>query len=314
MRRLIRFIVALISIALLAAVCLGYFGPAVFALDVLAHFRLHFLLLCIPVGLLAVMLRDWVVVWRSVVIAVLAIAGLGVLWEEPLRGGGEVELSVMTANLFQQNSRTEEMQRELLAADADVLVTMETTKAVLSGSDSFALSYPFRLSLSTSGQTLRTVIWSKFPMRDGRLLLEDLVEPTGALAIVEVSPGVEFTILGLHLAHNVVGNQEAQIRAMDLIAESMPMPRVIVGDMNATAWSHALRWIEDLTATRRIGGFRITWRGFYPTWIGSLRVPLGLQIDHILLSEGIGVRGLETRSIPGSDHKAVLARIALPEA
>ena len=248
------------------------------------------------------------------VIAVLAIAGLGVLWEEPLRDGGEVELSVMTANLFQQNSRTEEMQRELLAADADVLVTMETTKAVLSGSDSFALSYPFRLSLSTSGQTLRTVIWSKFPMRDGRLLLEDLVEPTGALAIVEVSPGVEFTILGLHLAHNVVGNQEAQIRAMDLIAESMPMPRVIVGDMNATAWSHALRWIEDLTATRRIGGFRITWRGFYPTWIGSLRVPLGLQIDHILLSEGIGVRGLEARSIPGSDHKAVLARIALPEA
>ena len=312
MRRFLRFVISLISIAVLAAVCLGYFGYAVFTLDALAHFRLHFLLLCLPLAVLGVLLRDWVVLWRSAVIAVLAAAGLGVLWEEPRRDGGEVEVTVMTANLFQRNARTEEMQRALLAEDADVLVTMETTKAVLSGPDSFALTYPYKLSLSTSGHTLRTVIWSKFPMRDGRLFLEDLVEPTGAMAIVEVSPDFEFSILGLHLAHNVVGNQQRQIEAMDVIAESMPMPRVIVGDLNATAWSYALRRIERLTATRRIGGFRVTWRGFYPTWIGSIRVPLGLQLDHILLSNGIGVRKLETRSIPGSDHMAVKARIALP--
>ena len=304
--------ISLISIAVLAAVCLGYLGYAVFALDALAHFRLHFLLLGLPLVLLAMMLRDWVAAWRSVVMAVLALAGLGVLWEDPLRDGGDIELTVMTANLFQRNSRTEQMQRALLAADADILVTMETTKAVLSGPDSFALNYPYRLSLSTSGQTLRTVIWSKFPMRDGRLLLEDQVEPIGAMAIVEVSPNVEFSILGLHLAHNVIGNQNLQIEAMDLIAESMPLPRVIVGDLNATAWSHALRRIEALTATRRIGGFRVTWRGFYPTWIGRIRVPLGLQLDHILLSRGIGVRHLETLQIPGSDHMAVKARIALP--
>lgn len=312
MRRLIRFMISLISIAVLAAVCLGFFGYAVFALDALAHFRLHFLVLCLPLALLAAMLRDWASVWRTVAAAVLAVAGLGVLWEGPLRSGGDVEVTVMTANLFQQNSRTEEMQRALIAADADILVTMETTKAVLSGPDSFALNYPYKLSLSTSGQTLRTVIWSKFPMRDGRLLLEDRVEPTGAMAVVEISPDVEFSILGLHLAHNVIGNQKQQIEAMDLIAESMPLPRVIVGDLNATAWSHALRRIETLTATRRIGGFRVTWRGFYPTWIGRVRVPLGLQLDHILLSLGIGVRHLETLPIPGSDHMAVKARIALP--
>ena len=75
---------------------------------------------------------------------------------------------------------------------------------------------------------------------------------------------------------------------------------------------HQERWIETLTGTRRIGGFRVTWRGFYPTWIGRVRVPLGLQLDHILLSLGIGVRHLETLPIPGSDHMAVKARIALP--
>lgn len=314
MRRSIRFMISMISIASLVAVCLGYFGHAIYALDALAHFRLHFLLLSLPLALLAMMLRDWIVVWRIIGTAVLAVAGLGVLWETPLREGGDVEVSVMTANLYQQNVRTEDMKRALLDADADVLVTMETTKAVVTGANSLALSYPYRLSLSTTGQTLRTVIWSKFPMRDGQLLLEDLIEPTGALAIVEVSPDVEFTILGLHLAHNIVGNQKRQIEAMNLIAESMPMPRVIVGDFNATAWSYALRRIEELTATQRIGGFRVTWRGFYPTRIGSLRVPLGLQIDHILVSDGVGVRKLETRLIPGSDHNAVLARISLPGA
>ena len=300
-------------VAILVGIILGYLGPYLFVMDGFAHFRLHLLLLCAPVAFLALILRKFSTFWRTLVAAVLAVAGLGVLWETPQHEGGSVGISVMTANLYQRNDRPEEMKRAILKADADVLVTMETTKAVLSGEGSLALRYPYRLSLNTSGQTLRTVIWSKFPMRNGTLLLEDLVEPTGAYAVIEVSPDVQFSLLGLHLAHNVMGNQLQQIEALDRIAEALPHPRVVLGDFNATAWSYALKHAETLTSTKRVRGFRVTWQGTYPTIVGRISAPIGLQIDHVLLSEGIGVKAVETLEIPGSDHLAVKVGITLPE-
>ena len=312
MRRVFRFLLTFLSIAVLIAVVLGHLGGYIFVLDMLAHFRLHLLLLCIPLSLVAALERNFRAAWNCFAAGILALAGLGVLWEDPVRDIDGIDVTVMTANLYHGNDQPEEMKRVLLAADPDVLVTMETTKSVMTGENSLALRYPFRLSLSTTGQTLRTVIWSKFPMRDGRLLLEDRIEPTGAHAIIEVQPDVEFTVLGLHFAHNLHGNQKQQIEALNVIAETLPTPRVIVGDFNATAWSHALKRVEELTSTRRTGGFRITWRGVYPTVFGYVPAPMGLQIDHTLVTESIGVRSVDTLKIPGSDHLAERVQIVLP--
>ncbi len=312
MRRLLQFLISASSTAILIAVALGYLGHFLFELDLLAHFRLHFLFLCVPVALIAGLLRRWGALWRSLVAAVLALAGLSVLWEVPLRPGEGVEVTVMAANLYQRNAEPDEMKRALLEVDADVLVTMETTKAILSGPNSLALKYPYRLSLGTSGQILRTVIWSKYPMRDGRLMLEDRVEPTGATAVIEFSPDVEFSVLGLHFAHNIVGNQLQQIEALDRISEGLPKPLIVIGDFNATAWSYAMRRVAQLTATKRIGGFHVTWKGNYPTPFGNISAPFGLQIDHALISNEIGVREMLTVDIPGSDHKAVVAHLVMP--
>lgn len=313
MRRLLHILITSLSIAVFLAVVSGYFGSVAFRLDMLAHFRLHLLILCGPVAFVALLLRVWPAFWRCIVTGLIAIAGLSDLWASPERPGGSVEVSVMAANLYQENPEPEEMKSALLSADADVLVTMETTKAVLVGENSLALKYPYRLSLRTSGETLRTVIWSRYPMRNGRLLLEDLVEPTGAHAIIQVAPGVEFTILGVHLAHNLGGNQRQQIEALDLIAESLPKPRVVVGDFNATPWSYAMRRVEELTGTRRIGGFLITWRGSFTGALSGIPIPLGLQIDHALVSNQIGVLSFRKVVIPGSDHFAIAARLALPQ-
>ncbi|MEL7469904.1 MAG: endonuclease/exonuclease/phosphatase family protein [Pseudomonadota bacterium] len=313
MKRLLRAILSALSAMILVAVLLGYLGGVVFSLDMLAHFRLHFLLLCLPIAMLSFVLGAWQIMWRACVVAILALAGLGALWESPERGSGDVQITLLAANLYHDNPETDEMRRVLYDADADVLVTSETTKSVLAGERSLALLYPFRLSLNTSGQTLRTVIWSKFPMRDGRLLLEDRAGPTGAHAIVEVAPGVEFSLLAVHMAHNLFGNQREQIEALDRIIERLPMPRVILGDFNATAWSFALRRVETLTSTRRVGGFRVTWQGAYPTVIGDIPSPLGLQIDHALVSDEVGVATAETIAIPGSDHRGLKVSLTLAD-
>ncbi|MEM1300564.1 MAG: endonuclease/exonuclease/phosphatase family protein [Pseudomonadota bacterium] len=200
----------------------------------------------------------------------------------------------------------------LIAADADVLVTHETTKAMQTGVTSLALHYEYRLSLTTSGQQLRTVIWSKFPMSAGALMLEDQIEPTGAMAMVDLGGGREALIVGLHLAHSAVGNQEVQIRALGTLLDGRPHPRILLGDFNATPWSWAMHQVAELSETQRVPGYRITWAGAYPSFAGDIPAPIGQPIDHILVSPDMGVQSVETLDIPGSDHLAVKATLLIP--
>ena len=314
MQAVLRSVTQLIATLLVVAVVLGYgaawFGP----LDVLGHFRLHLALMCGPAIFMALMVRGWGAAWRAAVAGLLAIAGLSPVWEAPPATAKGPELTILTANLHTRNPQIDQMVEALRSADADVLVTNETTKAVLGGTNPLSDLYPYRLSLSTTGSILRTVIWSKYPMRDGDLFLEDAVEPTGAVAVVQLPDGKEVSILGLHLAHAWPGNQSRQIAVLGEITADLPRPLIVLGDFNATPWSHALVRAQALTGTTRIPGYRVSWRGAYPSPFGDVPAVLGHAIDHILLSPELGVQRTMVLDIPGSDHDAVGAVVRLPSA
>ena len=314
MRHTLRATVQLIATLVLAGVVLGYGGPVFHSLDVLGHFRLHLLLIAVGVAAVALAVRNRSAVWRATAALVIALAGLSPLWEPAPKTAGGPTLSVLTANLHHFNRQSEDMLGALRRADADILVTNETTKSTLTGAHPLSLTYPHRVSLKTSGQILRTVIWSKFPIRDSALFLEDKVEPTGAAAIVRLPDGREITVLGLHLAHAFPGNQERQIAALEKIVKDLPRPMIVLGDFNASPWSHALRSVEKATGTRRIPGYRVTWQGAYPSPIGPIPALMGHAIDHVLLSPGMTADGIHVVEIPGSDHYALGARVRLPAA
>ena len=312
MQRVLILVIRGLALLSFMGVALGYGGTILFALDALAHFRLHFVVLA---GLICVLC---LILWRRAgagwagAAILLGLAGLGPLWERvPATDGGGVALVVMTANLHHRNPDPEAMRAALIAADADILVTHETTKATLGGDAPLSGHYPHRVMLKTSGTILRTVIWSRLPLRSGRLHLDDTIEPTGADAIVTLAPGVEVSVLGLHMAHAAIGNQEVQIAALSGIVRDLPTPRIVMGDLNTTPWSAAMRRIETATRTRRIRGYRVTWTGVYPVPPLGLPAVLGQPIDHILVSPGIQVDRIDVVAIPGSDHRAVRTRIRI---
>ena len=300
------------AFAILAAVVLGYGGVIWYPLDLLAHFRLHLLLLIPAAVWIALLVQNWTAVLRLATAALFALAGLAPVWESVDLTAQGTPLTVMTANLNYLNEDIELARAALLKADADVLVTHETDKAVQAGITSLANHYRYRLALPTPRKRMRTVIWSKFPMRDGQLMLEDAVEPTGAMAVVELEEGREVVVMGLHLNHAGRRNQGIQVEAVARLLEGRPYPRVIMGDFNATPWSWAMIRVAQLSRTRLLPGYRVTWRGEYPSKLGMLPAVLGQPIDHILVSQGIGLERIETVVIPGSDHLAVKARLSLP--
>jgi endonuclease/exonuclease/phosphatase family metal-dependent hydrolase len=51
--------------------------------------------------------------------------------------------------------------------------------------------------------------------------------------------------------------------------------------------------------------------GLRPTWRGRRAPPV--TIDHVLAPERVAVLGVAVRELPGSDHRAVTATLALPQ-
>lgn len=84
-----------------------------------------------------------------------------------------------------------------------------------------------------------------------------------------------------------------------------PGTAVVAGDLNATLDHSALR--EGAAGCSDAGAQR--GQGLVPTW--GPRV-VGPQIDHVLASGGIDTADFAVVAVPGSDHRAVVARLRLP--
>jgi hypothetical protein len=83
-------------------------------------------------------------------------------------------------------------------------------------------------------------------------------------------------------------------------------PPIVVGDLNATLDHSALR--------RALGGCRSaaagTGRGLVGTYPAALPRWAGIQIDHVLVPEGTTTTRFAVLDVAGTDHRAVLVRLA----
>ena len=92
-------------------------------------------------------------------------------------------------------------------------------------------------------------------------------------------------------------------------------PDLVVGDFNATADHPPMRALADL-GYRDVG--ELANQGWQPTWPSSgardvlgIPVPSLVQIDHVLVGPLLAAISMRTVAIADSDHRAVLADVAL---
>ncbi len=95
---------------------------------------------------------------------------------------------------------------------------------------------------------------------------------------------------------------------------SLPNPgsgpmRVVAGDFNATLDQSEFRDLLDR-------GYRdaadARGDGLIPTWpAAGPQLPPPITIDHVLVDDRAGVEDYSVHDLPGSDHRAVFASLAL---
>ena len=84
---------------------------------------------------------------------------------------------------------------------------------------------------------------------------------------------------------------------------------MLIGDFNATVDQPTMRALLDDgytdAALARGRGWEPTWR---PSGIGPM-----LTIDHVLVDEATAVDDVSVHDVPGSDHRALVATLRLPQ-
>jgi endonuclease/exonuclease/phosphatase (EEP) superfamily protein YafD len=226
----------------------------------------------------------------------------------------DVELTVMAANLLHGKADPDALVRVATDHGVDVLCVQEVHQEALDAiADRLSGQLPHHHTLPGT-QGAGAGIFSRFPLTDPRTpegygfppVLADVHVP------IDRPPGSRtLTVLSFH-SKAPLGNGGAHLWSDDLarvgrLMRQHPGSLIVAGDFNATR-DH--RQFRDLLGGGYSDAADDAGAGLLPTFPAKRRrIPIA-RLDHVLVGRGlIGVAAVGA-PIRGSDHRAVIARIA----
>lgn len=278
---------------------------------VVLHALLPWLMLVAwPVAVAGVLHRQWGL--AAVAIALVVLHGV---WVWPLVAPGESAtgpsgpvVRLATLNLYASNPRTADIAAVIRHLDADVVLYQELTPLHHRGlAAAGALDgYPHAVADPRLGSH-GSAIYSRVPLGGAHVAAVAGVGMTRATLRIGSS---RIDLLNVHTTSPLNGTRRwnDELRALARLASSSGL-RLMAGDFNATHDHVGLRRVlaaglDD--AHRRVG------RGAAVTWPVDLwRLPPLVRLDRVLVSPTIGVRGVREVTVPGSDHRAVVADLVV---
>jgi endonuclease/exonuclease/phosphatase (EEP) superfamily protein YafD len=220
---------------------------------------------------------------------------------------GAARLRVMVANVLVGGATAGSVAAAVRAERPDVLVLVELTPRLAAALDATDLGelLPYR-SLTPRPQPGGVGIYARRPLGgDGRL-----DGTRHACRQVELG-GRRVGIVAVHAyppRPGSTGRWRGDLETCGDVAAAQAGPLVVAGDFNATADHASFRALLDghLRDAHQARG-----RGLVRTWPALGLLPPLLHLDHVLVSHDLAVLAVHERAIPGSDHRAVVADLAL---
>jgi endonuclease/exonuclease/phosphatase (EEP) superfamily protein YafD len=308
-RHVAKWIVILLCGGTSLCAILGFLGVFWWVFDLFSHFRVQYALL-LAIGLVgAVALRRWVVVLLTVQILILDVMFLVPAWLPVATPAATApRLKLLLVNVELENRRHDLVAELIRREDPDVIALVELDDEWARALEPALAPYLAR-EVELRNDRFGIGLYSKRPFdRASIRRYGPLGRPTavGTLTL----DGRELAVVATHPPPPVTGElSAARDRQLAELADAAPTlsDRVLVlGDLNASPWSAAFR---EFVGAARLYDSR---RGFglQPTW-PSGSVLTGIPIDHVLYSNGLGVVDRRVGPDVGSDHRPVIATIAV---
>lgn len=83
--------------------------------------------------------------------------------------------------------------------------------------------------------------------------------------------------------------------------------RIMIGDFSATPWNPAFR---RMASGEWHDAADVVGRGLRPTWPSWTPLPIS-PLDHVLVAGSVGVNSVETATVAGTDHRALIVTVLL---
>ncbi|MET0533810.1 MAG: endonuclease/exonuclease/phosphatase family protein [Steroidobacter sp.] len=289
----------------------GLLGRVAWPLDLLAHFRVQYAALFVFLIVLSLILRRWV-------FALAALGGLSVslvplisyLSAEPTGAvaatTADPPFRLLSINVWFRNPDMEKMAAYIEQSQADAVVLLELTPPQADKLRPLLTSYPhFHIEPSRMG----AAVFTKWPVLSAESL--PLAEAGAIAARVQIDwRGSPVTVLGVHL-NWPLGPRNSEFRNEELagviaFSKAQQEPLIVAGDFNLTPWS------EYFSDALEESGLRDSARGFglARSWPAQF-APLGIRIDHCLVSRHWSSVRVEPGPSLGSDHLPIVADLRL---
>ncbi|MBA3845852.1 MAG: endonuclease/exonuclease/phosphatase family protein [Planctomycetes bacterium] len=276
-------------------------------LELPAHFLVQYAAFFVVAALLLVFTRRWL-------LASLAAAACGVClaWIMPVYAGDApaattAQLRVTFLNVHSGNRELPRVLEWLSAQDADIIVLAEVTDAVVTALAPLKASHQHHI-IDPRPDNFGIALFSRLPLVDRRIVVHPGAEVPSAMVSVRVA-GEIVRVIGTHPVPPISAQYAAwrDEQFADLAREiaTSGRPTVVVGDLNCTSFVGAFRrFTADARLRDSRDGVGLCWS--WPSWCP----PLGIAIDHALVSPSLGVAQRTVGPDLGSDHRAITVGVA----
>lgn len=236
------------------------------------------------------------------------------LGDDPRPARGATTLTVMTSNLYEGKGDVGALVRTVREQDVDVLVLEEISVPALAAADAAGLAalLPNRIG-SPDGldPVAGTMVLAKEPLGTPTRVPTihqswwvDVGTGPSALRVLAVHPVAPVTVDTWRSDHDAI-----------LVVARASRPDVVLGDFNATADHQPMQALAE-AGFRDVG--ELANDGWQPTWpangispLDGVPLPPLVRIDHVLVRSSMAAIGTRVVELPGSDHLALVAEIAV---
>ncbi|WP_340315227.1 endonuclease/exonuclease/phosphatase family protein [Rhizorhabdus argentea] len=227
--------------------------------------------------------------------------------------GGSGDIKLIQFNLFKNNRDPQAALDWLLAQDADIITISEgsnNARQILRG---LQPDYPYQFSCRAK-YFCSTLILSKRPPLEVEHLGTGDQENAKGLSAVKATfedGSVPFSVISVHLMRPWPFNdQRSAIQTLrQAVRRSARDTLIVAGDFNTPPHSYAMERLDRALGLRRITRELPTWPALLPRR-RSWPLPL-LGLDHVYVGRAWRVASLRTGPSRGSDHRPVIATLAL---
>ena len=273
--------------------------------DLCSDLRFSWLTLTVVASVLLAFGRRWIAAGLTLVLAAFQFVPL-IEWytDRPAIRSGQ-PLTVLSLNVHWNHQNLEQVIRLLEARQPDVFVAQELTEPWVDGLERIRKLYPYHQARPRY-QGWGLGIYSKRP-----ITLVPVADRELRIHILPVDiDDACVRLVAVHTYRTKPMQMESRNRQLGKLAREVQRYEgavVLAGDFNVSPFSvHYRRFVEE-------AGVIDTRRGFGLAATYPLPGPFpGAILDHVLVSEGIGVRNFEVGPDAGSDHRPLWVEMTLP--